>query len=446
MLNRKKVSCYIYNEEICAVIAEEEENLQIIKVLLHGEIDDVFHEEVRVTATKNYTVTIDGVEMSCSAGKEISFTKDMGVARISCPEGKIKILSMKRASGYPEYRGEICVFSYEEGFLLRNELKLEEYLYGVVSSEMPASYPEEALKAQAVCARTYAIYQMEQAYYGEYGAHVDDTVNSQVYNNVKETESTIKAVDATVGQYLSYECFPICAYFYSTSCGMTSDVRDVWIGEGESPVYLTGKFHGSSEKEVEYSNEKDADYSDEKAFLNFLKTEQSECFEKDEPWFRWSGSISYENLTEHVEKNLSNWLKGNPSYYRLDGAEETIGRITQVKVDSRSKGGVIKSLGLTGEKGTLFVTGEYQIRKVLCPEGTELILKDGSKKVCTMLPSGYFTVEQKEGEEEAVLIIGGGYGHGVGMSQNGAKALAELGRTSEEILEFYYPKTVILEV
>ena len=435
LLNRKKVSCYIYNEEICAVIAEEEENLQIIKVLLHGEIDDVFHEEVRVTATKKYTVTSDGVEMSCPAGKEISFTKDMGVARISCPEGTIKILSMKRASGYPEYRGEISVFSYEEGFMLRNELKLEEYLYGVVSSEMPASYPEEALKAQAVCARTYAIYQMEQAYYGEYGAHVDDTVNSQVYNNVKETESTKNAVKETEGQYLSYEGSPIPSYFYSTSCGVTSDVKDVWIGEGNSPVYLKGRFHGFSEKEEEYS--------DEKAFRDFINTEQPDCLEKEEPWFRWSGLISYIDLNKHIEKNLSSWLKGNPAHYRVDGDEKSLGMITQVKVDSRSKGGVIKSLSLTGEKGTLFVTGEYQIRKVLCPEGTELTLKDGNKKVCTMLPSGYFTVEQKEGEEEAVLITGGGYGHGVGMSQNGAKVLAELGKTSEEILEFYYPNTLL---
>ncbi len=438
LLNREKVSCYIYNDEIGAIIAEGDEILQSIKVLLHGEIDGIFHEEVRVTATKKYTVTIDGVEMSCSAGKEISFAKDMGVARISCPEGKIKILSMKRASGYPEYAGEICIFSYEEGFLLRNELKLEEYLYGVVSSEMPASYPEEALKAQAVCARTYAIYQMEQAYYGEYGAHVDDTVNSQVYNNVKETESTKNAVKETEGQYLSYEGSPIPSYFYSTSCGVTSDVRDVWIGEGKSPVYLTGRFQGPFEKETDYSNEK--------AFRDFVKMEQADCFEKDEPWFRWSGSIFYRDLTEHVAKNLNSWLKGSPAYYRVEGDEKSLGEITQVSVESRSKGGVIKSLSLTGEKGILFVTGEYQIRKVLCPEETTVTLKGGNIKKCTMLPSGYFTVEQKEGEEEVVLITGGGYGHGVGMSQNGAKALAELGRTSEEILEFYYPKTVILEV
>lgn len=446
LLNREKVFCYIYNDEICAVVAEGEENLQSIKVLLHGEIGDIFHEEVRVTATENYMVIIDGIEKSCSAGKEISFTKDMGVARISCPEGKIKILSMKRASGYPEYRGEISVFSYEEGFLLRNELQLEEYLYGVVSSEMPASYPKEALKAQAVCARTYAIYQMEQAYYGEYGAHVDDTVNSQVYNNVKETESTKNAVQETEGQYLSYEGSPIPSYFYSTSCGVTSDVKDVWIGEGKSPVYLTGRFQGPSEKGTDYFNEKDVDYSSEKAFRDFIKNDQSECFEKEEPWFRWSGSISYDDLTEHVEKNLRSWLKGSPAYYRVEGDEKSLGEITQVSVESRSKGGVIKSLSLTGEKGILFVTGEYQIRKVLCPEETTVTLKGGNIKKCTMLPSGYFTVEQKEGEEEVVLITGGGYGHGVGMSQNGAKALAELGKTSEEILEFYYLNTVILEV
>jgi len=342
-------------------------------------------------------------------------------------------LSMKRASGYPQYRGEILIYSYEEGFLIRNELKLEEYLYSVVSSEMPSSYPEEALKAQAVCARTYAIYQMEQAYFGEYGAHVDDTVNSQVYNNVAETESTILAVNETEGQYLSYEDNPICAYFYSTSCGMTSNVKDVWIGDGESPAYLTGKFQGQPDKQV--------NLSEETSFYEFITNDQPDCFEKDENWFRWNGIIQYEALTKHVENNMKDWIKQSPSMYQMTCEGETLGKITKVLVESRSSGGVIKRLSCIGEKGTLQVQGEYQIRNVLCPEGTKVTLQDGTEKTCTMLPSGYFAIDN----EDQLVLTGGGYGHGVGMSQNGAGAMAGLGKGYEEILGFYYPETLLLE-
>ena len=435
LLNRDKVLCYIYRDEICAVIVEGEENLTSVRVLLHGEIENVFHETVKLTGTMPYRVIIDGEEKEYPAGKEVSFSKDMGLARVHCPEGKIKILSMKRASGYPQYRGEILIYSYEEGFLIRNELKLEEYLYSVVSSEMPSSYPEEALKAQAVCARTYAIYQMEQAYYGEYGAHVDDTVNSQVYNNVAETESTIHAVKETKGQYLSYENAPICAYFYSTSCGMTSDVEDVWIGESENdtPVYLTGRFQGMPDKAL--------NLSEEAVFYEFITKNQPDCFEKEENWFRWNGKLDYAKLSEHVQSNMNLWIKNSPSLYQLICEGETLGIITKVQVEGRSKGGVIKKISLIGEKGTLTVAGEYQIRNVLCPEGTEVTLQDGSQKVCTMLPSGYFAIDN----EDQLVLTGGGYGHGVGMSQNGAGAMAGLGKKYEEILSFYYPETVLLE-
>lgn len=438
LLNRDCVSFYIYDNEICAAIVEGDENIERIKVLLHGEIEGVYHEKVRLTATNDYRVSIDGNQEEHKAGEEISFTKDIGQAKVSCEDGKIKILSIERASGYPEYRGEIIVRSDEEGYLLCNEISLEEYLYSVVSSEMPASYPEEALKTQAVCARTYAIYQMQQAYYGEYGAHVDDTVNSQVYNNVAETETTKKAVDATRGQYLSYEGKPICAYFYSTSCGMTSDVKDVWISEGTSPVYLAGKFQGDN---VEKEDNTFGDLEQNEVFYQFITDIPDRAFEKEEPWFRWSGRITYDDLSNHVEQHLKEWIKENPSYYNLESDRELLGNIIKVQVEKRSKGGVIKRLSLTGEYGILTVTGEYQIRKALCPEKLELTLNDGTKKSCSMLPSGYFAIENGE----SIVLYGGGYGHGVGMSQNGAKAMAQRDYTYENILKFYYPETDLVE-
>ena len=438
LLNRDKVSFYIFDDKICAAVLAGNEDIRTIKVLLHGEIEGIYHESVRLTAEAPYSVTVDGQRTEYDAGEETSFSKDMGEAKITCEDGRIHILSMERASGYPKYRGDIVVRSYEEGFVLRNDVNLEEYLYSVVSSEMPSTYSEEALKAQAVCARTYAIYQMGQAYYGEYGAHVDDTVNSQVYNNVAETESTKMAVDLTTGQYLSYEEEPICAYFYSTSCGMTSNVKDIWLSQGDSPVYLSGGFQGEPSDDGSYDF---ADLSDDEKFYKFITIVPENAYEKEEPWFRWKGKISYDKLSEHVESHIDDWIKENPSYYHLESDQDTVGKILKVQVVSRSKGGVIKKISLTGEYGVFTVTGEYQIRKVLCPDETELERKDGSKKTCNMLPSGYFAIENKED----ILIHGGGYGHGAGMSQNGANKMAEKDYHYEDILGFYYPETRLVE-
>ena len=110
---------------------------------------------------------------------------------------------------------------------LVNTLPLEEYLYGVVPSEMPASYPEEALKAQAVCARTYACVQMMNSSLGDLGAQVDDSVSYQVYQNRRRGSSSSQAVEATAGEILLNNGSPINAYYFSTSHGQTS-TDQVW--------------------------------------------------------------------------------------------------------------------------------------------------------------------------------------------------------------------------
>ena len=96
---------------------------------------------------------------------------------------------------------------------------------------MPASYEKEALKAQAVCARTYAYRQIQGNAYGQYGAHVDDSTNFQVYNNISTSERTDQAVNETCGQMLFYNDKPIEAFYYSTSCGHGAD-GSVWGNEG----------------------------------------------------------------------------------------------------------------------------------------------------------------------------------------------------------------------
>ena len=96
-----------------------------------------------------------------------------------------------------------------------NELPLEEYLFSVVPSEMPASYPLEALKAQAICARTYAYGHMLRAGYPRYGAHVDDSTSYQVYNNITEADSTTTAVKETYGQMILTDEGTVANTYYS---------------------------------------------------------------------------------------------------------------------------------------------------------------------------------------------------------------------------------------
>jgi len=117
-----------------------------------------------------------------------------------------------------------------------NVLKMNEYLYGVLPYEIMSGWPIEALKAQAVAARTYAYYHImknNSTYYD-----LDASTNFQVYKGtVSETETTNKAVDSTSGIIMVYNSIPILAYFHSTCGGRTADDRFVW--KGEDLPYLT---------------------------------------------------------------------------------------------------------------------------------------------------------------------------------------------------------------
>ena len=135
--------------------------------------------------------------------------------------GRVRLINVNRSQGTPSYRGHIELLRTAEGIAVVNELPLEEYLYSVVPSEMPASYPLEALKAQAICARTYAYGHMLRAGYPRYGAHVDDSTSYQVYNNITEADSATTAVKETYGQMiLTDEGTVANTYYYSTSCGV----------------------------------------------------------------------------------------------------------------------------------------------------------------------------------------------------------------------------------
>ena len=174
------------------------------------------------------TVTLSGTDLALNgtAGKGNLRVRSLG------KDGVIKI-----TDGYT-YRGDLELMKSPGrwGITVVNVLSVEQYLYGVVGKEMSPSWSEEALKAQAVAARTYAIAHKRR--FSQRGFDLTDDTSSQVYAGVGgESPTVIKAVNATKGEILTYQGKPIDAFFFSTAGGWTENSENVW---GTYIPYLRG--------------------------------------------------------------------------------------------------------------------------------------------------------------------------------------------------------------
>ena len=293
-----------------------------------------------------------------------------------------------RAANPPQYKGRLFLYGEEDGILLVNELPLEQYLPAVVASEMPSDYPLQAQLAQAVCARTYAYHCMQSARKTDAVYDLDDSTSYQVYNNYPADAVSVGAVEATRGEMLA--CNEV--LYYSTSCG------------------INGR----------------ENLSKEQAFREFLAQEPEKDLEYGSPWVRWSARITKEELLLQAQKTGA--FSGNV--------------LDTVAVRTRAADGQVQELCLSGDGRELCITGEYEIRRMLAPGADGVVLHDGRQIALQgILPSAWFWVEAS-GDE--FLLRGGGYGHGKGMSQCGAAALAASGESYRDILKDYYGESELL--
>lgn len=474
---------------------------ETIRVLIqNSDYQGIFHKEVKLSCDTEWELHygLDGELTEKHAGGEELLLDGNSAWFTECARivlspaedgGKISLLSVNRSQGTPAYRGSMEIRKTGQGFVVINELPVEEYLYGVVPSEMPVSYPMEALKAQAICARTYVYAHLESPGYGEYGAHVDDSIGYQVYNNTAEKEEAIQAVQETKGEVVRLNGELVDTYYYSTSCGFGADER-VWNpGEEKKVSYLTAasisetamqqdqnsaEIPGTEKQEEDsaeipetgkqegdnaglpgtgYFTAQDMCRGD--YFHEFLHNPPETDFERQEPWYRWS--ITVESIdVESLQKVLKERQEAEPDRILVEkssnagnagsnaetaGEWEDIGRITDICIGKRGDGGIAESLVIKGEKKTVTVLSQYNIRAVLCAGGVTAVRQDGSKvELKMLLPSAFFEIESvKEGENMiGYKLYGGGYGHGAGMSQNAARHMAEKGYTTADILLFFY--------
>ncbi|HVF52921.1 MAG TPA: SpoIID/LytB domain-containing protein [Actinomycetota bacterium] len=302
--------------------------------------------------------------------------------------------------GLHSYLGELEIDVQPDGLVLANELTLERYLLGL--NEVPLDWPEEALQAQAIAARTYALFTLSEGPAGaaaDYGFDICASVECQVFAGAdvvlaEDGDRWAAAVADTAGDAILYDGAPILARYHSTSGGVTFDNPQIFTDEQDYP-YLRG---------VESPTERAS------------------------PLFRWRARFRIARLqTMLVAGGL--W------------SEAASGELVSAETVPSAEGLHYLDVVLTGSAGDERVTAE-ELRDVVRDQGPELFPKaypgrsdTGSGRLPETLPSNRYEMRTVDG---TARVVGRGWGHGVGMSQYGAYGLALRGVGHRDILEHYY--------
>ena len=188
-------------------------------------------------------------------------------------------------------------------------------------------------------------------------------------------------------------------------------------------------------------------------FDAFIRTSYK-TYDSEYPWYRWNVTMGLSELTSNINSNIGKVKSENIQVLTEKGQWEnktvsSVGTVKKIEVGERGDGGVLKYITIIGTDCTVRVHKEYNIRTVISPKGATIKRGTGDEvTTMTMLPSGFFVIDEvsKDNILSAYTFVGGGFGHGVGVSQNGANYMAKLGMNSTEILEFFYTNTTVAKI
>jgi SpoIID/LytB domain protein len=295
-------------------------------------------------------------------------------------------------------------------YTLVNKVDIETYLRGVVPHEIGSNVPMAAAEAQTIIARTYALRNTRRFQADNY--EMCATTHCQVYYGLTGTSPiSDKAIAKTKGLVLTYKNELVDALYSSTTGGVTSYFEDVW--NGENRPYLKSVI--DSPQQVWNLGENTLE--SEANFRKFI-TLQKGFNETGRSLFRWNRKSSLEDLTKDLQKYLEK--RKHPL--------KDFNTIKEIKIIERSPSGRVIKLDVTTDLG-LVSLAKNEVRSAFTPPKSTLFylepFYDKNKKL-----AGY-------------AFIGGGFGHGVGLSQFGSYNLANLGWSAQKILEFYYPGTTL---
>lgn len=328
-----------------------------------------------------------GLEVKTSQGGQaitVTAAKDPRSASINGSEKSLPLYfkpdgEFIYVNGRP-YRGGIAVIRHKDALGAVNELPMEDYVAGIINNEISSKWHVDAVKAQAVIARTYALYHKKKRPVEPY--HVEGTVMGQVYSGAaSEDAAAWKAVTETQGETLYYNGSPALAVYHSNAGGMTDASKDVWK----------------------------SDYP----YLTSVASPYDELY----PKFYWEYSIPAAEFKEILNK-----------------AGFEVSEPESVFPESVTAAGRIKTLSIKDvDYKTITMAGE-DLRKILGYGNLRSTIFGGIAAFDLKKDSGVFVFKGK------------GSGHGVGLSQWGAKGMAEKGSSYKEILKHYYPGTSLVKI
>ena len=281
---------------------------------------------------------------------------------------------------------------------LIQKIKFDDYLAGVLPYEIGPSSPLEALKAQAVIARTWGIFNSHRFNMDNY--HLCISTQCQVYKPPKVKNKNVqKAISATSNFILTYEDKPINAFYHGSNGGVSATASESWQIQDYS--YFISILDGSKSLNKIFK----FPIADESELIRLLDFNTEDFYGSNHSRFRWNKSISSLMIKEKLVKNKL--ISINENVLDLNVIERGIsGRVTKLEIHTNK---VNKSI---------------------------MLVKDDIRRVLNFIPSNLFTINKLS--DNLWLLRGGGFGHGVGLSQSGAIEMAKLGFSYEQILNHYY--------
>ncbi len=283
---------------------------------------------------------------------------------------------------------------------LVQKIEFDDYLAGVLPYEIGPNSPLEALKAQAVIARTWGIFNSDRFNMDKY--HLCITTQCQVYKPPKITNRNVKkAIEATSNLILTYRNEPINAFYHGSNGGVSATAGESW--QIQDYAYFNSIIDGSKSLNKIFKlpiiNESDLN--------NFLDFDKEQFYGSNHSLFRWNKKISSLEIIEKLIKN------------KLININDDVLDINTIE---RGSSGRVTKLEIRTDK----------INKSI------VLVKDDIRRVLNFIPSNLFTINKLS--DDLWLLRGGGFGHGVGLSQSGAIEMAKLGFSYEQILNHYYRK------
>lgn len=420
-------------------------------------------------------------------------------AKLIIRDGEQSVIQVTERSAH-QYRGDFEISNYNGQLALVNELPLEQYLYSVVAAEVPSSWPSESLKAQAVAARSYALYNSDINKFKVAG--LVDTTLSQVYNGVdKEVASVTDAVDSTAGEVIMANGKIVEGVFSSNSGGVTADSSEVWNNVNSiyaSTSSLEDKAAEAASKSwyhVLLANGKTGYVREDNivltggatsAGLKKLTVTTSSVMVRPIPLIQSNvGPVAKMNPGEEAvilekvsESSAYAWVRGPFSsddlVKSLKGKTITEAPATIMNLEVTKRGPSGRALEVTangqildvkypdlyrsalgGLPSTLFdivPIGRYTVQgagdaksTATTNSGTAVLSSSGVKTSgSNLVVMGADGVSRVIEQSTEFMFVGRGNGHGIGLSQWGAKGMADAGYDYRQILQHYYQNVTIV--